>query len=218
MKIKFLGHACFRIEAADGTSIITDPYEPGGYGGAIGYGRITEPADLVLISHEHADHNYARGVPGRPQVLRGGGPQTVKGIEVRWVKAFHDASRGGERGEVSLAVVAVDGVRVCHCGDLGHGLEMREVSALGPVEVLLVPVGGTFTLDAAGATALVERMRPKVVIPMHFKTEKCGFALAGVEEFLRGKERVRRPGGSEVELTKETLPGETEVVVLEPAL
>src|SRR3990172_464567 len=182
MKIKFLGHACFRIEAADGTAVITDPYEPGGFSGAIGYGKITEPADLVLISHDHADHNYAQGVPGNPKVLKGGGPQTIKGIEVRWVKAFHDANQGAQRGTVSIPILTVDGVRVCHCGDLGHVLERREVSALGPVEVLLVPVGGLYTIDAKEATTLVERIKPRVMIPMHFKTEKCGFPLAKVEE------------------------------------
>jgi len=218
MKIKFLGHACFRIEAADGTAIVTDPYEPGGFGGAIGYGRIAEPADLVLITHDHADHNYARGVPGNPRVLKGNGTQTVKGIEVRWMKAFHDPRRGAERGEMNLPVFAVDGVRLCHCGDLGHVLEMREVAALGPVDVLMAPVGGLFTIDAQGATTLMERIRPRLFLPMHFKTEKCGFSLAKVEEFLRGKENVKRMPGSEVEVTKDRLPPATEIVVLSPAL
>ena len=218
MKVKFLGHACFRIEAADGAAVITDPYEPGGFGGAIGYGKITEPADLVLISHDHADHNYAQGVPGNPRVLKGDGPQTIKGIEVRWVKAFHDPNQGAQRGTVNIPILTVDGVRICHCGDLGHVLELREVSALGPVEVLLVPVGGLYTIDAKEATVLVERIKPRVVIPMHFKTEKCGFPLAKVEEFLRGKQNVVRTAGSELELTKELLPTETEIVVLNPAL
>src|SRR3972149_2138980 len=127
MKIKFLGHACFRIEAADGTAVITDPYEPGGFGGAIGYGKIPEPADLVLISHNHADHNYAQGVPGNPKVLKGDGPQTIKGIEVRWVKAFHDPNQGARRRSVHIPRLPTSSRPAIPAPLPGYVLERREV-------------------------------------------------------------------------------------------
>jgi len=218
MKIKFLGHAAFLITAADGTKIVTDPYEPGGFGGAIGYGPLKEPADIVVVSHDHADHNYIKMVPGNPTVVRGPGEQTHRGITFRALATHHDASRRAERGENLVRCIVADGLTVCHLGDLGHVLSPEDATAIGAVDVLLVPVGGTFTVDAKGATAVVNRLRPRIAIPMHFLAPKVGFDIAPVDGFLAGKPRVRRVNGSEIEVTKETLPEPTEIVVLEPAL
>ena len=218
MKIRFLGHAAFLVTTAGGVKIVTDPYEPGGFGGAIGYGPLTEPADVVVVSHEHADHNYVDMVPGKPAVVRGAKEQSVKGVTFRAIAAHHDTAGGRQRGENVVWVIEADGLRVCHLGDLGHMLEAEQVGALAGVDVLMVPVGGTFTVDAKGATEVVDAVKPRVAIPMHYQTPKLGFDLAGVDQFLAGKTRVRRVGGSEMEVTRETLPEATEIVVLEPAL
>lgn len=218
MKIKFLGHAAFLLTTADGTRIVTDPYEPGGYDGAIGYGPLDEPADFVVISHEHADHNYVRMVPGSPEVIREPGQQKRGDIAFRSLSTHHDTSRGAERGQNIVRVIEADALSICHLGDLGHPLSPEDATALGSIDVLLVPVGGTFTIDAEGATAAVARIRPRIAIPMHFLTPKVGFDLAPVDQFLRGKAAVRRVGGSEVDVTKDALPEPTEIVVLEPAL
>jgi len=218
MKIKFLGHAAFLITTSAGTKIVTDPYEPGGFGGSIRYGRLTEPADIVIISHEHADHNFAKMVPGRPRVIRGLGEEAIKDVKLRSLATYHDASGGAERGENIVRVIEADELAVCHLGDLGHTLSAEEVAALGRIDVLMVPVGGTFTIDAEGATAVVSRLRPHIAIPMHYRTEKVGFNLSSVDNFLAGKPRVRRVEGCEIEVTKATLPEPTEVVVLKPAL
>lgn len=218
MTICYLGHAAFLIITEEGIRIVTDPYEPGGYGGAIGYGPLKEPADLVVVSHDHADHNYVKMVPGDPLVVTEPGEHEHKGVRSRGIATHHDDRRGAERGRNVVRVIEADGLSVCHLGDLGHALGPKETAALGRVDMLMVPVGGTFTIDAAGATAEVERLRPAIAIPMHYKTPKCGFDLASVEAFLAGKPRVRRPGGSELEVTSESLPEPTEIVVLEPAL
>lgn len=218
MKIKFLGHAAFLITTAEGAKIVTDPYEPGGFGGAIAYGRLKEAADFVVISHEHADHNYVKMVPGDPLVIRGPGEQTHRGITFRGLATHHDTSRGAERGDNTVRVIAADDLTVCHLGDLGHALSPEDAIALGSIDVLLVPVGGTFTVDAEGATAVVNRLRPSIAIPMHFRTRKVSFDIAPVDDFLAGKANVRRVEGSEVEVAKDTLPEPTEIVVLRPAL
>lgn len=218
MKIKYLGHATFLITATDGTALVTDPYEPGGFGGSIGYGPIRDRADIVTITHEHADHNFAQGVPGNPQIIKGAGGHTVKGVSIKGVPAHHDSSGGRQRGDNIVFVIVMDGVRVCHLGDLGHPLTQDQVQAIGEVDVLLVPVGGTFTVDATGASAVVQALDPKVVIPMHFKAPKVKLPLAPLDSFLAGQANVRRVGGSEVEFTCDSLPAHREIVVLEPAL
>ncbi len=217
MKVKFLGHSAFLITADDGTKIITDPYEPGGYDGAIGYGSIKDEADIVTLSHDHADHADVESLPGSPQVVTSPGPKSVEGIEFNGIATYHDDQNGAERGENTIIKMEVSGIKVCHVGDLGHDLSQEQVNEIGEVDVLMAPVGGVFTIDTQGADRLCQALNPKVFIPMHFKTEKCGFPLAEVDDFLGGKERVERSGSSEVELSTALLPEPTRIVVLEPS-
>ena len=217
MNIRFLGHATFLLTTG-GKKIVTDPYEPGGFGGAIGYGPMTEAADFVTVSHDHADHNYVKMVPGNPRVISCAGQETHDGILFRPLATYHDASRGAERGRNVVWVIEAEGMVVCHLGDLGHLLSAEEVSALGHVNVLFVPVGGVFTIEATAATAVVEQLRPNIAIPMHYHTPKAGFKLAPVDTFLAGKTAIRSIVGSDFQLTAETLPNPTEIVVLQPAL
>ena len=218
MKIRFLGHAAFLITTAGGAKIVTDPYEPGGFGGAIRHGALTEPADFVVVSHDHADHNYVKMVPGKPVVVKGEGEESHRGITFRSLATYHDANRGAERGRNTVRVIAADGLTVCHLGDLGEPLGPEAVEGLGQVNVLMVPVGGVFTIDAGGAAEVVKAVRPNIAIPMHYRTPKVGLNLGSVEGFLTGKPRVRRVGGSDIEVTADSLPEPTEIVVLEPAL
>ncbi len=134
------------------------------------------------------------------------------------VEASHDESQGRERGANTIFCFEMDGIRVCHLGDLGHHLSPQQVEEIGEVDLLLIPVGGFFTIDARVATDVTKRLKPKVVIPMHYKTEKLGFPVDGVDEFLTNWEKVKRVDGSEMELNKDSLPSETEVIVLQHAL
>lgn len=218
MKIKWYGHAAFLITSDQGIKIILDPYEPGAFGGQLSYGKIPDQADVVLVSHDHADHNDTKSLPGSPQVVKGSGSKTVKGIIVKGVATYHDPSKGSERGANTIYNLQVDGIQVCHLGDLGHGLSEKEVKEIGPVDILLLPVGGFFTIDAKEASRIVDQIKPKVVIPMHFKTEKCGFPIASVDDFLKGKSGIKRTNTSEVTFQKGTLPQKMEIIVLEHAL
>lgn len=218
MKIKWLGHASFLIEAGDGKRIITDPYEPGSYGGAVGYKKIEESADIVTVSHEHEDHNCCKDMKGSPEIVKGTGEKAIKGIKISGVPSYHDSSGGSERGENTIFSFEIDGMKVCHLGDLGHLLSDEDSSKIGDVDVLLIPVGGFYTIDAAEATKVVGKLNPKVVVPMHYKTEVLGFDIAGVDNFLADKKNVKRLDSSEIELKKESLPAESEIVVLKHAL
>lgn len=215
MNIKWLGHAAFLITSQAGTRIITDPYTPGG---GLSYGPIKETADIVTVSHGHGDHNNARALPGSPQVIRDTASKRIKDIEVRGVAVFHDEAKGQQRGNNIAFCFNVDGMRVCHLGDLGHPLTPEQVAAIGAVDILLIPVGGYFTIDAATATETCSALQPKVVIPMHFKTPKCTFPISTVDEFLHGKANAKKLGSSQVDFTREKLPAATEIVVLTPAL
>ncbi len=215
MKIKWLAHACFLITSEGGTRIITDPYATGS---GITFGEIAEAADVVTTSHDHFDHNNVAAVRGQPQVVKGVGQHQAGGIDFLGVATFHDDAQGGARGANTIFAFAVDGVRLCHCGDLGHSLTPEQVDEIGPVDVLLVPVGGTYTLDGAAALQLCTLLKARMVIPMHFKTKGCGLPIAGVDDFIKGQASVRHVSGSEVEATRENLPAACQTAVLTPAL
>lgn len=215
MKVKWLGHSSFKITSDNGTSVITDPYSA--YSG-LSYGEINESADVVTISHEHGDHNNAAAVQGNPELVKEAAPVEKKGIKFNGVSTYHDDADGSKRGSNTIFCFEVDGIRVCHLGDLGHPLGDKEASEIGKVDVVLTPVGGFFTIDAKVATGVCDRLAPKVIIPMHFKNDKCAFPISAVDDFLEGKTGVSKPGVSEVEFKKENLPATTQIVVLEPAL
>jgi L-ascorbate metabolism protein UlaG (beta-lactamase superfamily) len=218
MEIQWYGHSSFLLTTAKGVQIIMDPYEPGAFDGGIMYGPITDKADIVLVSHDHADHNYVTGLRGSPQVIKTAGRHEAKGIVIEGIPSFHDASRGSERGENIIFIVVADGMRVCHLGDLGHRLSDKEVKAIGQVDCLLIPIGGFYTIDPQEATAVAEQLSPKLLIPMHWKTEKCGFPIEPVAPFLKGKKSVRKIKGSSFSFTKKELAAGLGVVVLQPAL
>jgi L-ascorbate metabolism protein UlaG (beta-lactamase superfamily) len=215
MKIKWLGHASFLITSGSGVRVITDPYARGG---GIDYGPIQETADIVTVSHKHQDHNNVGAVKGKPTVVDAPGARSVKGIEFLGVASYHDGAKGAQRGPNIIFCFTVDGVRVCHLGDLGHDLDAAKVKEIGAVDVALMPVGGFYTIDAIQAAAVCEALKPKVVIPMHVKTAKCDYPITGVEDFLKGRKNVKRVAGSETEIKKDTLPAETETIVLQHAL
>ncbi len=215
MRVKWLGHACFLMTSRSGVKVITDPYA---VGGGINYGPVEETADIVLVSHDHGDHNNVSAVQGNPEVVKGIGVKTIKGVRVKGISVFHDGSQGQQRGPNTIFCVIIDDLRVCHLGDLGHVLGKEEVNEIGAVDILFVPVGGFFTIDAAAANQVCAQLKPRVTIPMHFKTPKCAYPISTVEDFLKNKKNVRKVGGSEVEFEAEKLPPKEEIVVLQPAM
>ena len=218
MKIVWLGHAAFLIISESGKKILTDPYEAGSYDGALAYKPIEEEADVVTVSHQHADHYDPKGLKGHPEIVIGSGTQTAAGFTFKGISTFHDPSSGTERGENTIFVFDVDGISLCHLGDLGHDLNEDCISEIGQVDVALVPVGGLYTINANEATELLRTMNPKIAIPMHYKTKACNFPIAAVDDFLKGKENVEQVGSSEIILTKDKLPSEMHIKVLEHML
>ena len=215
MKVKWLGHSCFLVTSKGGVIIITDPYA---VGGDIKYSPIEETADVVVVTHGHDDHSNVSAVQGKPEVVRGDGTKTAKGIQFRGIATYHDASQGTQRGPNTVFCFTVDDIKLCHLGDLGHVLSPGQVNEIGTVDILFIPVGGFYTIDASIASRVCDQLKSKVVIPMHFKTPKCAYPIAGVEGFLKGKKNVRKVGDSEVEFEREKLPAATEIVLLQPAL
>ena len=214
MKVKWLGHASFLITSDSGVKIITDPYVTSE---SLNYGEINESADIVTVSHEHGDHNNVAAVKGNPEIVKG--TAKVKGIEFKATPTYHDEAEGSQRGNNNIFCFEVDGVRVCHLGDLGHPLSDKQMAELGRVDVLIAPVGGNYTIDAGVATQIGNKLTPKVVIPMHFRNDRCAsFPVAGVDEFLKGKKGVKRLNTSEVEFKQGELPAGTQIIVLKPAL
>ena len=215
MKIKYLGHASFIITSDTGVRIITDPYETGP---DLTYGEITEPADIVTVSHGHFDHCNVAAVKGNPEVVREAVTREVKGIRFEAIPTYHDDAGGKLRGSNIIFCFEVDGIRVCHLGDLGHLLDDGQVAEIGTVDILLIPVGGYYTIDAGVASEVCNQLKPRVIIPMHYRTEKGIPGIAGVDDFLRGKERVSRLDTSETGFKREELPSSTQVLVLKSAL
>ena len=215
MIIRWLGHASFIISSDTGTRIVTDPYVTGG---GLSYGEIKETADIVTVSHGHGDHNNAGAVMGNPVLVNRAGTTEAKGIKFRGISTAHDEAGGKLRGNNIIFCFEVDGIKLCHLGDLGHQLNEKQIAELGQIDILLIPVGGYYTIDAEVAGQVSDKLAPRVIIPMHFKTAKCDFPITGVDEFLRGKTNVTHLEVSEVEFKAEHLPTTTQIVVLIPAL
>jgi L-ascorbate metabolism protein UlaG (beta-lactamase superfamily) len=215
LKLKWIGHACFLIQASDGTVILTDPFDE-----SVPYPFPEQEVHIVTVSHDHFDHSAVDRVRGNPEVVRGLGQHSVRGISFWGVPSFHDQKGGRDRGRNVIFRFQVDGITLAHFGDLGHVLNAEQQKPLAEVEVALLPVGGHFTIGPHEAWEVV-RMLPnlRVVIPMHVKTELIkDWPIAPVDDFLAEvKIPVRKLETSEVELKPETLPKEKEVWVLSHA-
>jgi L-ascorbate metabolism protein UlaG (beta-lactamase superfamily) len=210
MKIRWCGHSCFLLTADSGLKLLTDPFDE-----TVGYPLPTVAPDVVTVSHEHFDHNAVKVLPGTPDVVRGPGEHTVRGISIVGLATHHDDAGGARRGENTVFTMALDGLRVTHLGDLGHPLSAAQIMALRPVHVLMIPVGGFYTIDARQAKEVVDALNPNLVLPMHYKTDVMDFPIAGVEPFLNlvgGGERLR---STTLEVTPESLPERRRVVVLD---
>jgi L-ascorbate metabolism protein UlaG (beta-lactamase superfamily) len=206
----------FTLKVANGPLVMIDPVNASsGYKVA----PITG-VDVVAISHEHADHNNLALAPGAAQVLRGLAgtdwakiDQTVKGARIRTVSVYHDSTQGSARGKNAVFIIEANGLKIVHLGDLGHALSPEQIAAIGPVDVVMVPVGGNYTIDPAVATQVVDSLKPSAVIPMHFKTPAATSALGPVDAFLTDK-AVQKVTGNQIPFTAATLPKVMTVFVL----
>ena len=209
MEITWLGHSCFRLKGNDLT-IVTDPFDD-----SLGYRPGNLRADVVTVSHEGPHHSYLERVQAARKLLRGPGEYEVSGAFILGIKTFRDGKKGTARGANTVYRINIDNVVVCHLGELGHVPTSGHVSAIGDVHVLLVPVGGGDTLDAALATETVSLLQPRIVIPTHYKTDVAIGTLESVEPFLKEmgvKEAAPQP---RLNAVASTLPSAPQVVLLE---
>lgn len=182
MKIKWFGQSCFMITSKNGTKVLTDPFH-----NMLGYKLPEVEANIVSISHNHGDHNNIKAVKGDFMHVNEIGIFSKDGIEIKGVQTFHDKASGAKRGKNIIYNFKIDGINVCHCGDLGHTLDSKLVKEIGNVDILLIPVGGRATIDAIDAVNVMKQLKPKVVIPMHYRTKAFGifgFLFAKVDKFI----------------------------------
>lgn len=176
MDISYIGHSSFKIRTKSAT-VITDPFDPA----VAGIKFPPQEADIVTISHDHADHNYLEKISGYKKVVAGPGEYEIMGISIIGISTFHDDKEGGERGKNTIYVYEAEGLRIVHLGDLGHALSESQIEALGEVDILMIPVGGVYTIGPKEASDLVSAVEPYFVIPMHFGGDK----LQPLEAFLK---------------------------------
>jgi len=211
LEIQYLGHACFKIMGKN-LSVITDPFDAK----TAGYAPIRQSADVVTVSHSHYDHNYVQSVQGDPLVFDSPGEYEAKGAEFRGILSAHDDSGGSERGLNTIFVMDIDGIKICHLGDLGSELSSEQLEQVDGIDILLIPVGGTYTIDAKAAANIVSEIEPGIAIPMHYGTKegKVGSGkLDGIDKFLH-EMGVTPEKKERLKITKNDLPEEPEVVVL----
>ena len=203
LKIRWYGHSCFSI--SNSKTIVFDPHD----GASIGIPPPRVRADVILITHEHFDHNQARMVEKEGSiVLRKGGK--VDDIEIESFISYHDKEKGRKRGEVTVFKVNYEGITFCHLGDIGE-VDEELINAIGNVDILFIPIGGTFTINSKEALEICKKIKPKVVVPMHYKIEGLSLPIDRIEKFLDLVDDMEKVYvANEVEITKEDLPENTE--------
>jgi L-ascorbate metabolism protein UlaG (beta-lactamase superfamily) len=191
MKITWFGQACFELVSESGIVIICDPYHP-----AMGYAVHPRRADIITISHEHGDHNYTGWVEGPPEVVRGVGSLVVKGVRINGLPSFHDNEGGSLRGPNTVFVIEADGTKLCHLGDLGHAPGEELLAQIGKTDILLIPVGGYYTIDSIEAASIASNIGARLTIPMHYSTGVKDTPLEPVDSFAEAMSAQKIRGSS----------------------
>lgn len=209
VRVSWLGHAMFLLEDTD-SRLVTDPYGEG-----VGYDLPDVEADIVLISHDHFDHCNAAVVKGDPVVIRSPEARETRGVRIEGFSSYHDQKEGAERGTNLIYRWKMGGIDFAHLGDLGHQLSQDIINGLEGTEVLFVPVGGTFTIDDAQAAQVVKALNPSIAIPMHFKTKACALPIKTADPFIERFSDVESAGKGPVYLSKQDLPEQTLILVMD---
>lgn len=208
LQIRWHGHACFEI--TDDLTIVTDPHD----GKSIGIETPSVKGDIILVSHDHYDHNSVRTVEKKDSVIvREVGRKEIKGVKIEGIESFHDEVKGAKRGKNTIFKFEIDDIVFCHLGDLGHVPDEGLVEKIGEVDVLFVPVGGVYTLDADTAWETVNRINSKIIVPMHYKIHGLSLPISGVDPFLAKNKFKVLHVGNQIDIEKEDLPEEREIWV-----
>lgn len=214
--LSWYGQACFRVKGK-AAGVVIDPYDPN----FTGLKPLKLDADIVCVTHDHEDHNNIGAVKAAeddksPFVISGPGEYEISEVNIVGIDSFHDDKQGAERGKNTIYLITIDEVNIVHLGDLGQKkLTQEQIEQLSVCDILLIPVGGVYTMDAKDAPDIIAQIEPKIIVPMHYKVDGLKFALAPVGGFLKamGKENVAEV--AKLSVSRERLPEEPEVVVLE---
>ena len=208
LQIRWHGHACFEI--TNDITIVTDPHD----GKSIGIPAPSVAGDVILVSHDHYDHNSVKSVEkGDSKVITDGRKRTIENVDIKGFDSFHDEHGGAKRGTNTIFKLIYDGVTFCHLGDLGHPLDEDTLKEIGEVDILFIPVGGTYTIDAAGAWQVIQSIKPRIAVPMHYKIEGLSLPISTIEPFLEKNTYKILKVGNEIDIEKDELPKEPEVWV-----
>ena len=216
MKIAWYGQACFRLilktKNGDKITIITDPFSK-----EIGLTPPRGSADIVTVSHDHYDHNNVKVISGDPFLIEGPGEYDVKGVLIKGVYSFHDNSQGEERGINTIYVIEGEEMKICYLGDLGQReLSSSQLDKIGDIDILMIPVGGIYTINGSEAVQIINQIEPKIVIPMHYKIPKLKIKLNNIDKFLE-EIGAKKETMEEFSVQKKDLPEEEmKVIVMKP--
>lgn len=210
MEITWLGHASFLIKDSKGRKLLTDPFDK-----SVGYQTFHEEVDLVSISHHHFDHDYIKELKGNPEIIDKAGLFYLCDIPIEGIPSYHDNSQGSKRGENIIFTFEMDGYKICHLGDLGHELSQDYITKLGNIDILLIPVGGNYTIDGKEAANIAKLINSRIIIPMHYKTPSLAFPLDGVETFITSMKNGERINDCTLRIEGE-IEGRNVVKILDP--
>lgn len=209
MEISWLGHSCFVLKGKEKT-IITDPYSP-----ELGYSLGQPEADIVTVSHFHPGHSYVEGVGNSPKQVKSPGEYEIGNIFITGLSTYHDGEKGNARGKNTIYLVEMEGLTLCHLGDLGHPLTASAVEELSNCTILFLPVGEVSTISLDTADEIVKQLTPRIVIPMHYKTKQLNKELGGVDKFLSKMEVRDIEPKTKFPVTRASLPADLQIVVFE---
>lgn len=213
MLIEWYGHSCFRVTLESGKKIVMDPFDE-----TVGYEQPQIEADIVLESHQHYDHSCTETIKGDFKLVTEPGEYSLDGAEIKGIPSYHDKKNGALRGKNIIFVIKAEGIALCHMGDQGFVPTDDLLNEIGNVDILMIPVGGNFTINAKEAFETIEKIQPNITIPMHYRTMHTDMNIEGVHEFLElaaGHYDISRHGGSSVTVTKDQLKKRSRISVLE---
>ena len=206
LQIRWHGHSCFEI--TNDITLVTDPHD----GKSIGIPAPCVTGDIILISHNHYDHNSVKTVEkDGSKVVTDERKRNISNVEIKGIESYHDKDLGAKRGKNIIYKFTMNEITFCHLGDLGHELDDDSVQKIGAVDILFIPIGGTFTVDDKQAWEIIKEINPKIIVPMHYKIGGLSLPIAGIDGFLEQNKFTVHHVGNEIDLEKEDLPEEPEV-------
>ena len=210
MVITWYGQSCFKIQSGE-TVLFADPFDK-----EIGLTPPRGQANIITISHQHHDHNNSEPLTGEPLIIDGPGEYEFKGVNIKGVFSYHDSEEGKKNGTNTVYIIEMEGIKICHLGDLGQKkLTEEQQEEIDGVDILMVPIGGTYTIDGEGAAEIINQIEPRIVIPMHYKIPGLTIKIDGVEPFLKEMGVSKKEAVDKLTIKKKDLPQEdTEVVVM----